>query len=1381
MPAIPRQSRGTSRRAGTGHRPAGPPAQRARPAALSIAEQHAEWLGLLRPEGPFLTVPVLVEVLPHGLDTVPDDIRDRIRRGWAEVQAAPDLLGPAWVELVLGELLGYPASARADGAHGAIGVDGYRPDAVLSGPRPGGGSAARLHVHRLPFAAPLTLARGDRPAAVEQAAQVCRDTGVPLALVTNGQHWALVHARRGEPTGVGVFDADLWLEEPALLRGFATLLAASRVLIAPTDADGRPSTGLAGLFARSAEALTKITTTLGDQVRRAVELFVGELARLDREADGLLLGKVSDREIYRGSLTVLMRLVFLLYAEEQRLLPVADPLYAQAYGAATLHGQLGAARDLHGDEVGDRRTAAWPRLLALFAAVHGGSEHPDLRIPAHGGSLFDPERFPWLVDAAVTDRVVHEMLDALLVLRHRGRAAEQLSYSSLGVEQLGHVYEGLLEFSCARVREPHVGLLGKREPELPLAELEAAAAQGETELGVWLIARCDLTPRQVAKARVATPAPHQLAALHAACDNDADLTDRVRPFWGLLRTDLRDLPTVFPAGSVLFTQFGDRRNTGTHYTPRELAEEVVRHTLAPLCFAPGPAQGVTDEGVWRAKTADELLRLKVLDPAMGSGAFLVAACRYLAEVVVRAWQRDGLPAELADLANGNPDREELLLTARRLVAARCLYGVDRDDMAVELAKLSLWLVTLAKGKPFGFLDHALRCGDSLVGITSVDQLTAFHLDPKAGRFQHSRFFGDLVGRLHRTVDEMTRLRVSIGATVVEDTRDAADKAATLAEVDQLGQGLRLAADAVVGAALSTAVRPQRRPWDPEDDTEDPESKYDGRLLGISDDVYGLLDGPYDAELEQRVEITVAGWLRGSRSVPIRPLHWPLEFPEVVNRAGFDAVIGNPPFIGGQRLTGAIGSDVREYLVERVGRGKRGSADLCSYFLLRNLSVTGKGRVGIIATNTIAQGDTREVGLDQAVDLGWTVYRANKSQPWPGTASLEVSLLWVGHTAADEQPILDGHSVPGITPSLDARSRVTGNPYRLAANAAQSYIGSYVLGTGFLLEPEQAQELIAQDSRNEDVLFPYLNGEDLNGRPDCSARRWVINFHNWPLERAQEYPDCFAIVEREVKPERLRNKYSTSARERWWQYERRRPELYSAIEGLDRVLVIALVSKTGLPLLVPTGQVFAHKLGVVATDMPAHLSLLSSALHVAWAWKNSSTMKADLNYAPSDVYETLPQPKATERMTQVGAELDSYRRSVMLGRELGLTKLYNLVHDEQVTSADIRRLREIHVEIDEAVTEAYRFDLTLGHGFHRTRQGTRHTIDPKAQVDVLDLLLELNHQRHEEEQPQQTARRKPRKPTKAVPRPRSADAPTDDPASIGPALDGGLFPLPGALF
>lgn len=139
--------------------------------------------------------------------------------------------------------------------------------------------------------------------------------------------------------------------------------------------------------------------------------------------------------------------------------------------------------------------------------------------------------------------------------------------------------------------------------------------------------------------------------------------------------------------------------------------------------------------------------------------------------------------------------------------------------------------------------------------------------------------------------------------------------------------------------------------------------------------------------------------------------------------GFDAVVGNPPFIGGKRVSGAIDVDVREYLKQRIANDKPGPADLCAYFLLRDLDIVWRGRVGIIATNTIAQGDTREVGLDQAAEHGWSIYRAIKSKRWPGTVSLEVSLLWVGHPAENEPIILDGRPVNGIIPPRSEISSV----------------------------------------------------------------------------------------------------------------------------------------------------------------------------------------------------------------------------------------------------------------------------------------------------------------------------------------------------------------------
>ncbi|MET9686851.1 type IIL restriction-modification enzyme MmeI, partial [Streptomyces coeruleorubidus] len=202
------------------------------------------------------------------------------------------------------------------------------------------------------------------------------------------------------------------------------------------------------------------------------------------------------------------------------------------------------------------------------------------------------------------------------------------------------------------------------------------------------------------------------------------------------------------------------------------------------------------------------------------------------------------------------------------------------------------------------------------------------------------------------------------------------------------------------------------------------------------------------------------------------------------------------------------------------------------------------------------------------------------------------------------------------------------------------------------------------------------------------------------------------------------------RERWWQYAERAPMLYQAIKGLDRILVVALVSRTVMPARVTSRQVLSHKLGVFATAEDADLVLLSSSFHSLWAWRNSSTMKADLNYSPSDVYETLPWPESIIELTAMGQALEIARSSIMKNRQLGLTKIYNLLHDATVTDSDILRLRNLHGEIDRAVSGAYGWgDLNLGHGFYPTRQGIRYTVDPVMQIEILDRLLELNHDQH----------------------------------------------------
>ena len=463
------------------------------------------------------------------------------------------------------------------------------------------------------------------------------------------------------------------------------------------------------------------------------------------------------------------------------------------------------------------------------------------------------------------------------------------------------------------------------------------------------------------------------------------------------------------------------------------------------------------------------------------------------------------------------------------------------------------------------------------------------------------------------------------------------------------------------------------------------------------------------------------------------LHWPLAVPEVMERGGFDAIVGNPPFLGGQKLTGAMGDNVRDWFVNILAEGRRGSADLVAYFFLRAFSLlNGRGTVGLIATNTVAQGDTREVGLDRMVDSGFTITRAIQSRSWPSqSATLEFAAVWGTRDAVSPRTamVCDDAPVARISSLLEPAGRAEGRPERLAENSGIAFQGCIVLGKGFVLEPEEAREWIAEDPRNAEVLFPYLNGEDLNSRPDCSASRWVIDFGLREFRGVETYRLPFSRVVERVKPQRESVKVDYR-RKYWWRFAAWAPSMRKAIADLDEALVIALVSKTAMPARVPTGQVFSHKLAVFATDRFTDQAVLSSSLHLMWVMRYSSTMRTDLNYSPSDVFETFPRPEPTAELEAIGRTLDAERREIMLRRGLGLTRLYNLVNDPGLKAGadpDVDRMRAIHVELDAAVAAAYGWeDLDLTHGFHTYRKMTRWTVPPATRVEILDRLLEENH-------------------------------------------------------
>ena len=1114
------------------------------------AGHHHGWLELIETTGPFLTVPVLERVLPNGPGPVTPNVRARVRTLVAQMLDDHGANRHQVIGEVLGELLDWGDHDRRDIAipdamseliveHGQL----VRPDFAFYAERtessdppgspeppldaddvegteegdesdvrgPGQVGPWRLLGMVSPWGTnPLSriTTAGWTASPVERLAALLRARDVPIGLVTDGRWWTLVWAPRGGTIATGTWDAGLFGEEPESLAAFTALLERTRFLGVP------PSDTLAALFPESLERQEEVTETLGRQVRAAVELLVGALDTLDAESGRSLLAEVSDDDLYDGVVTFMMRLVFLLFAEERRLLPSDDATYIESYSVGQLVEQLEERAALVGEAALEHRTAAWHRLLAVGRAVHQGIAHEDLRLPAYGGALFDPDRFPWLEgrragdDAGtpprVDDRTVLRMLRAVQYVEVQGER-RRLTFRALDVEQIGYVYEGLLELE-ARTADDVVLLLqrptsGKRpkEPaEVPLsAWSDVAASLDPAALAVWVADRTGLSTKRAASILGQELDAQAEAELRRACAGDGGLAKLIAPLAGVLRTDAEGRPTIALPGSRYVAASTRRLATGTHYTPRALAEDVSANALEPLVYRPGPLE-TADRSAWRLRPPSEVLSLTVADIAMGSGAFLVAACRYLADRLVEAWDAEGR-ADAARAVGRRTGRslasdtevEAVLLDARRLVAEHCLYGVDVNPLAVEMAKLSLWLVTMDRERPFGFLDDRLRCGDSLLGVWHVSQLETLHLDPTAGRQLHEGTLFDVANTIRPLLQESADLHRRITAQPVTTVRDVEHKQRLFADAEVRTQRIRVLADALTAEGLVTAGHNvnERR----------------AAFLALGAQVERFVATGDDNDLRQRATAALQRGRPPGMSER-RPLHWPLEYPEVFADAadpGFDAIIGNPPFLGGKKISGALGDDYRAWLQTWDGRGVKGSADLVAFFVLRaERLLSSRGQFGYLAVNTLVQGDTLEVGLLQATGRGLVIRRGTSSHKWPSrSASLEIVDIWASRArlGPEARCSLDGEEIPRIGPDLEPVGNVCGRPERLDENEGIAFQGSNVLGLGFTMTHEEARDLVDRDPRYAEVVQPYVIGKDLNQRPDCSASREIINFFDRPLE------------------------------------------------------------------------------------------------------------------------------------------------------------------------------------------------------------------------------------------------------------------------------------------
>jgi hypothetical protein len=1291
---------------------------------------HLEWLGYLQPVGLVVSPPALLAAQAHvNKNIVPEHRRFlewvkevRLPEERELVQAISDF--PGFVQNVFGwEAADLAGGLQAGPLPDTLEVtlpdynESLRPTYAVKEFEPKEGACPWLMlVKSLPVGQPLDeiAAKEDHHWQASPQARferLLRETRVPTGLLFNGTNLRFVHAPRGESSGHLTFPIKAMSEVAGrpIFAALHMLLCQERLFTLPEKQR------LPAILAESRKYQNLVSTRLAGQVLAALYDLLRGFQAADEHRKGVLLRDVlkdDPNHVYKGLLTVLLRLVFLLYAEDRGLLS-SDSVFVNYYSITGLFDRLRADAGRYPDTM-DQRYGAWAQLLTLFRMIHDGARHGNFHLPPRHGYLFQPDRYCFLEGRAersqrepgrnidppmVADGVLFRVLQNLLILD-----GERISYRTLDVEQIGSVYETMMGFELEVAKGRSIAINPTKAHGAPVAlNLEELLAAAPGNRAKWLKEQTDQTVTgEVLNALKAAQTPEEtVAALERKVAKAVT-------------------PNIVSAGSMVLQPSDERRRSGSHYTPRSLTEPIVSKALEPILKQLGE----------RPKP-EQILGLKVCDPAMGSGAFLVEACRQLGDALVAAWHAHGVKLTIP------PDEDEVL-HARRLVAQRCLYGVDKNPMAVDLAKLSLWLSTLAKEHPFTFLDHALRCGDSLVGL-GREQIRRFHWKPGVKQM--------LTGQ--EKIEE--RLRTATRAR--QDILEAGDdvpfdlKQQKLAVADESLNLLRFTGNLAV-AAFFAGANDRRRETRREDllaRLTEYLTKRDIRLRP-SDAEKSLLAGP-----------------KG-----ILPFHWEIEFPEVFGRdnGGFDCIVGNPPFLGGSRISSSFGPHYLDWLLS-LHQESHGNGDLVAHFFRRAFKLLRQlGCFGLIATNTIGQGDTRTTGLQWICSQMGRIYNGRRRRRWPGQAAVIVSEVHICKGEPSSPVMLDDRPVERITAYL-LNAGGNDSPIRLSENAGRSYTGVKVYGAGFLFDDgdtsglasplSERERLIAKNRRNADRIFPYIGGAEFNDDPRQSFSRYVINFEEMTEEEARRWPDLVSILEEKVKPERAHVKRD-HCRNTWWQFEHWRAELQEAIKGLDRVLANSEVGSNLAFGFLPTDWIFAHTLKLFTLTSFASFCSMQCRVHEVWARCFASSMKDDLRYTPSDCFETFPFPPTFETnsaLEEGGREYYEFRAALMVKNNEGLTKTYNRFHDPNERSPDIFRLRELHAAMDRAVLDAYGWtnlnptceflldyeeeeDEEEGSGIRsqgparRRKKPWRYRWPDDFRDIVLARLLELNKQRAEEE-------------------------------------------------
>lgn len=1111
-------------------------------------------------------------------------------------------------------------------------------------------------------------------------------------MVTNGRQLRLLRdASRITRLSYVEFNLEKMMEED-LYSDFVILYRVLHASRMPKKVDAGPDSIMEKYHQEGLEAGSAIRDKLGKKVKEAIKnLANGFINHPNNHAlrEAVAAGKIDTDEYYRHQLRIIYRLLFLFVIEERNLV-YADSktpetkrfnhIYFNYYSLLRLRK---LAKKLLPPEA-NRHYDLWQSLVSTFSLFEKKEIGEKLGIMSLQGDLFGYHAICNnqydLHQCYLSNSVLLGIIKSLSYFENDNGVLIAVNYGGLDVEEFGSVYEGLLEL------------------KLDIKKIEGSELY-----------------------------------------------------------------------SCSFDSSNERGKSGSHYTPEELVQPLIKHSLEYLIE--DILLLYTQKKANKENTIKALLKLKVCDVACGSGHILLSAARRIALSVAMVQTDEEQPNPLS------------IRKSMKDVVRSCIYGVDKNPLAVELCKIALWLEAYNPGEPLNFLDHHIKCGDAIVGLAHREELEK------------------------GIADEAFK-------TLAEDDKDIAktyrdknvkERKERVAKTLQLKADFEKSAENFAMEAMAEYKTFNQLPETTPDEIERKAKAYkkfiDGKgftfLKAMADTQVAQFFIPKTDENKDYLMTDAdfrlilsgyKGWqdrkVAKSTAVALEQkfFHWFIEFPEVFNEGGFNCILGNPPFLGGGTISPTFGKRyndcIKEYYVLQFNLTTiKGQSDLVAYFFRRAYSINAeKGFLSFISTNSISQGDTKSISLDFILEERGQINYAERSRIWPGIANVFVSLITINKNYQPRDIILDSRFVDFISGDLTQGLEI-GEPFELSSNKDCSFEGTKPNGDGFVLQKDEFDKLTQNSQVSNEVLNKYLGGTDVTQNYLGVNTRFIINFNSISLEVAKKYTEVFDVVVSKVKPIRDKlpenSEWNKTLKKNWWQFGAYRPNLYNQISNLGNVFVQTRVSRTHAFLRVPNEYIFSDSTNVFAYEHFKYFSVLQSNFHEHWAWKYASTLKGDRRYTPARCFQTFPFPtdlnlQQEQHLETIGEAYHEHRKLLMLGIQLGLTKTYNLFHSNAITSQSINekdkqvislkkhlektantisfdeaiqsilKLRELHVQMDEAVLDAYDWnDIELKHDFYEVdylpeNDRVRYTIHPDARKEVLKRLLELNHKIHGEE-------------------------------------------------